>query len=271
MERDVTIAGPTLSSLIWEVCATHGNTEGLLFGKLLTHSVRTVDDSEPQVESQKTSVAVQNFLITGSPFSFYNSACHVDVVKLRTFIGPDQKLLGWFSIRRNTTLQPSFREHAVHKQLELLALSNALGDKMADSKLLFGIFTSFEAPTTPLHTFDYKFFRQSNSGSLLAANVTVNNLMLSSHGEYNELVSTMTPTALHSSLTNSKADFIHTPAIQGLEHTFDANIGYLQQLADKIRTLESDLRRKTYENLKLKDFLAEEPASDPSYTPRGPM
>eukprot|EP00741_Cyanophora_paradoxa_P016809 tig00020941_g16233.t1 len=123
MTTSFVISGACLSALISASVGGDTDAEGMLFGSICTRRARHVnDDDEPSFRSE-TTVAIQSFMHTGPPLSFYGATGAIDRSRIAAVVAsrpPGTALLGWYMYRRGAALRPSAREAAVQRELEAL-------------------------------------------------------------------------------------------------------------------------------------------------------
>jgi len=164
--------------------------EGFLFGRVFAEKVKTIADSQPEIENLQTSIAIQSFQTIGAPFSFYDQWGAVNITTIRSILEQNaQPLVGWFKFRRNTSLRPSLRELAVHTSLQTFHNEyKQQTQPLPSSGLIFGILCQKESHNKAIHNYDYRFLQTNSTqrNQLDSILVSINNLVHSSQSEYNQ-------------------------------------------------------------------------------------
>lgn len=164
--QKIAISGPTLSSLLQRVSSSPADADGLLFGHISPVAPSTLSDDPSSAAAAAASISdsaalvatVTSFLCPGFPLSFFDSLGRL--LSPSSLLHHSQhRLIGWFSSRRRSRLQPSMRDFNVAASLS------------SDPSLFFPIDTSdgfsprvFVLFSTPpldsaIHTHEYRAFQ----------------------------------------------------------------------------------------------------------------
>ncbi|KAK4744256.1 hypothetical protein SAY87_010568 [Trapa incisa] len=160
--QKIAISGPTLASMIQRVSSSLADSDGLLFGhvSLITSSILSDDDTTDPA----TSILVANvtgFICSGAPHSFSDTLARFDSAQQAP---GGTHLIGWFSGRRRSRLQPSMREFAVTASISadpMLSFPVLSAASWRFSPRVFFIFSTPPAvgQGTTIHTHEYRAYQ----------------------------------------------------------------------------------------------------------------
>lgn len=155
----VRFTGPALSALYFELSHCQGDSEGLLLGKVISRVTDSISDSQINNSKEESTMYVSNYIHSTKLYSFYKTSGEINKGIRRLLSNHDPKqVVGWYRMRRQSSLSVSLRERAIHQNLESI-----LGiDK---DKFLFCLFTSSVVENKSTHSFDHRLFC-SNDNSL---------------------------------------------------------------------------------------------------------
>ncbi|KAF8027123.1 hypothetical protein BT93_E0138 [Corymbia citriodora subsp. variegata] len=172
--QKIAISGPTLSSLLQRVSSSPADADGLLFGHVLPVAPASLSDDPSSAAAAAAASAsgssdstalvatVTSFLCPGCPLSFFDSLGRVlsPALLLRH---SQHRLIGWFSSRRRSRLQPSMREFNIAASLSSdPSLSFPIDDGAASSNGFSPrVFLLFSTPPldSAIHTHEYRAFQ----------------------------------------------------------------------------------------------------------------
>jgi hypothetical protein len=163
----VNITGPILSALLFEHCNADGDREGLLLGKVTTVITNKISDSDISVVEHQTVYNVYSFLpFPGlSVWRDSKGALNKDVLA-KMLDGYDVKeVLGWYKLRRNSSLSVSLRERAISRHI-----SDWLGQIDDRQTMIFMLCVS---RTADVYTCDHQFMAHNGRGSFVGLPETV--------------------------------------------------------------------------------------------------
>lgn len=175
----VKVSGSIVSSLFFEHVNSPGDQEGFLLGEFVKRVTRIISDSHMSAEKEEISMHIYTIVpCDEQSFSFYDVCGRLQEEKLNYYLKDRRKeVIGWYRFRRNTPLEISLREHAVHENL------CQLFGRGYDKSFLFGIFTSCDTHETSTYTFDHIILRSTRLG-FERSSLNIINLGTTSHAEY---------------------------------------------------------------------------------------
>jgi len=158
----ISIPGSLLAGLIREASSC-AYCEGLIFGTLAEVQQASMSDDSESSTTTTTRAVIHDYIATGTRFSFYNSAGHLDEELIhdanKAIAG--LPIIGWFVARAESgVLTPSIRQAAVTK-----AMSEAKINR-GDSTAVFLISLALGAPSGSTTSMDVQCFKQQQSGEL---------------------------------------------------------------------------------------------------------
>lgn len=222
---EVRISGGVFAGLLHDAACSEHDLEGLLFGKQTELRVAVVGDQHEETVTHNTVLVVQSYLPTGAPLSFYAPDGTIDPARFdKITAGREQDLIGWFKFRRNSTLQPSYRETLVHEQL--------LRRRDSFRPLVFAMLNASFAENQARHTYDYCITTQhSEHGTFANIRMRLVNLDQSLHDGYSGLVASNAANTGEpsggSSASASAADSGNATASPAFRDTFNETIADL--------------------------------------------
>ncbi|XP_048127513.1 uncharacterized protein LOC115749273 [Rhodamnia argentea] len=162
--QKIAISGPTLSSLLQRVSSSPADADGLLFGHISPVAPSTLSDdpsSAATAASTSNSAAlvatVTSFLCPGCPLSFFDSLGRLLFPSLLHH--SQHRLIGWFSSRRRSRLQPSMRDFNVAASLSSdPSLSFPIDASDGFSPRVFVLFSTPPLDSA-IHTHEYRAFQ----------------------------------------------------------------------------------------------------------------
>ncbi|KAK0183215.1 hypothetical protein PV327_001276 [Microctonus hyperodae] len=167
----VTISGAALSLLFYENVQRVGDQMGFLLGEVLTYVTKSVTDDDKQMESTKSHVDIQGILPSPSTGLFYDSGGKINLSVLAEFIGEKrEEIVGWYRFRSNGSLNPTFRDKIIHRQLDGFFSDYHNNQTFVTCMLNYG--------TTKIggtHKFRHVFLRYQN-GFYVPISLRINNL-----------------------------------------------------------------------------------------------
>lgn len=179
---EVYVSGCVFSSLVYELENSIGDVEGLLLGQITSRITNTITDSQSENLTHERVATIQGFVPFGKVHSFYTNSGHILEEAISKELNDNEKsekVIGWFSFRRNTQGQVSMRERFIHHNL--IAKLNYTPSK----EFLLAIFTSHMSRDLSSHKFDYCFCCSAErEGFFEPVQVQILNLGDTSHSEY---------------------------------------------------------------------------------------
>lgn len=175
----VKVSGSIVSSLFFEHVNSPGDQEGFLLGEFVKRVTRIISDSHMSAEKEEISIHIYTIVpCDEQSFSFYDVCGRLQEEKLNYYVKDRRKeVIGWYRFRRNTPLEISLREQAVHENM------CQLFGRGCDKSFLFGIFTSCDTHETSTYTFDHIILRSTRLG-FERSSLNIINLGTTSHAEY---------------------------------------------------------------------------------------
>lgn len=156
--------------------------EGLLLGQITSRITNTITDSQSENLTHERVATIQGFVPFGKVHSFYTNVGHIIEDAISEELNDNEKsekVIGWFSFRRNTQGQVSMRERYIHHNL--IAKFSYTPSK----EFLLAIFTSHMSRDLSSHKFEYCFCRSADrEGVFEPVQVQILNLGDTSHSEY---------------------------------------------------------------------------------------
>ena len=129
MIEDVVLPAPVLASLLREGSSLppHGNALGLLLGRILPQTTSAVTSARSNNIPRKLAIVVSFLELDTQTFSPYG---RLDTNVLNSFLAEHKRtsseVIGIYSIRPNTPLIPSIKEHTWLKRLHACLASGSL-------------------------------------------------------------------------------------------------------------------------------------------------
>ncbi|XP_019851885.1 PREDICTED: BRCA1-A complex subunit Abraxas-like isoform X2 [Amphimedon queenslandica] len=270
------IPGVTLSSLIFSLKATPGDSIGFLLGESYSHESANITDTESRGIKVKRKTCIQQHVFVEGRQSFTDSKGAVNISKLEELLGDTvspKSVVGWFVYRANCSSRPSLLERSIHSSL-MISLPHSPG-----KNLLFGLFTEV---TSDLLSVDYSFYQWIGS-RLENVHVDVINLQSTSVAPYQTLPTIPIP-ALFSTNTqvmkkarellflesNELRQCVETEqlcqavvqSLQSLRDELVSSYKTIQFLNEEVECLRSDLDNKVLNDLnKVRDTESPAPSS----------
>jgi len=170
----ISIPGSLLAGLIRDASSC-AYCEGLIFGTMAEVQQASMSDDSESSTTTTTRADIHYFKTTGTRFSFYDGAGHLDeeIIHDANVAIAGLPIIGWFVARTESgVLTPSIRQAAVTK-----ALSQAKMNR-GDSTAVFLISLALGAPSGSTTSMDVQCFKQQPSGdlALVPAPLLVSNL-----------------------------------------------------------------------------------------------
>lgn len=158
----VKITGPALSSLLFEHCNADGDRDGFLLGNVTNVTTNTISDTDLKVVKHQIVYSVYSFLPVYGISKWYDRKGAVDENGLAELLqNVDLKeVVGWYKLRRNSSMQVSIKEHAVHR-----SLSRWLRTDEDSPAILFMLCISQTARNSAVYTCDHQFMIASDNGN----------------------------------------------------------------------------------------------------------
>lgn len=207
----VNLTGAILANILFE----HGNSvcdkEGLLLGKVTQITRDIISDSSLNNVEHQTVYYVHSILPCDKLFSWYDNQGEVEISKLTEILKKyDIKdVIGWYKLRKNSSMRASQREHAVHRHLE-----ECLKKEFKDGRLIFFLCVSQATDYGAVSCFDHQFMLQNgrqfvnlpvtvmNLGDIAKPEYrTTSNFSCSSQSSYNSLVSKLSSSFINTTHT----------------------------------------------------------------------
>ncbi|KAH3787197.1 BRCA1-A complex subunit Abraxas 1-like [Dreissena polymorpha] len=114
----VEVSGTVLSALLYNISSGPGNSMGFLLGEIVENLKDTISDSQINNVHLETKIYVYDSVQCSSNWLCYsNQKDTLNKIITALQSSRDQKIIGWYSFRRNSSLRPSFRERLTHKDL----------------------------------------------------------------------------------------------------------------------------------------------------------
>ncbi|KJE97883.1 hypothetical protein CAOG_07962 [Capsaspora owczarzaki ATCC 30864] len=152
------IAGPVLSSLLFEFATTKPQLHGLLFGSIRKRAITTFRDDCEYVHDEII-VHVESFQVVESDYGLPNFSALT-----KAEVPAHAQVVGWFVARHQATLLlPTILEKTLHT--ELLAhfrpstSSSSSSSGAPAAPFVMGLFTGKLSDTQAVHSFDYVLLR----------------------------------------------------------------------------------------------------------------
>lgn len=178
--QKIAISGPTLSSLLQRVSSSPADADGLLFGHVLPLAPSSLSDDPSSAASSASAAAdsgssgsasaagalvatVTSFLCPGCPLSFSDP-----LGRLLLCHSQHDRLIGWFSSRRRSRLQPSMRDFNVAASLASdpslsfpIAAAGSASASAGGDGFSPRVFLLFSTPPldSAIHTHEYRAFQ----------------------------------------------------------------------------------------------------------------
>ncbi|ELT87605.1 hypothetical protein CAPTEDRAFT_161319 [Capitella teleta] len=149
----VRISSPVLSSLFCEHNNSNNDQEGFLLGTVANHITDTISDSQITNIKEETVTYIHSYVPCSSPGSFYESCgkvCH-DALQAVLSDGKHRDVIGWYKLRRNTSMKVSFRENLVHGHL------SSCFPRLSNGQFLFLLGTSSAVSNKATHSYEHTF------------------------------------------------------------------------------------------------------------------
>lgn len=249
----ISIPGVILAALLHDMEGHSGDLEGFLFGSTTRHVVDNVEDAELGVQEGKTRLAIQAFVCTGRPFSFYDQLGRVVPDQLRAFCAdrPHHSLIGWFKFRRNTPPRLSARELEVHAQLCQLYQKELNKDRdLKHFGFVMGLFTSFKA--AEIISYDYRFVQIDGERQMRPIQLEVINIEHSPQQEYASFAPVTDFSTTLSAALNPVRD-----SVKLMDNLFDASMRELKSVALEVHESTKEVRKLEREIEELKRSLGQ--------------
>lgn len=147
MSIQVHVSGPVFAQLLHEHAVSENDQEGLLLGESSVRITDQINDQMMHNEHQETIIKICSF-VSCDAFSFYDKNLNLDEERMRDLVGGDniKSVIGYYKFRRNTPMEPTFRERFLCQTLS----------KHVDN-FLFGLFTSSFSNDFAIHSMDHAF------------------------------------------------------------------------------------------------------------------
>ncbi|GAB1603997.1 uncharacterized protein LOC115219264 [Argonauta hians] len=254
------VSGAVASSLSYEQIIS-GDQFGFLLGKIIINVKDTVSDSQINATKVETYVHISSHLPCSHKMRFYDRRGKIVPENLKAILKDKQKeIVGWYRFRRNSTLQVSLLENAVHKSLVQYL------DIGQPENFVFLLSTASTSYNMATHSYDhilYKFSHSSNE--FLPMSLSVINLGDTTHSQYKS----------HGSATNLQTGIYQT-VVQKFENRFHdergdiREVGLVKELSanlltqlEKISSLVSD-EEKQLERLEAEVSMYEKKVNKPT-------
>jgi len=254
MDSTASISGVTLATMQYDMVESDSDLEGFLIGTATQYEVKTFGDREREGTAKKFSFAIQGFMVTGHPFSFYDLYGNLQYDQLKRFFEGGNmwnmgNVIGWFKFRRNTPLRPSLRELEVHKQLQKIFNVNS---RMGQNGFLMGLFNAQITGDKGIHTYDYKLIQIDDNEQTISVRLDIINLVSGAQEEYNSF-NAVSP--FLSSDAQVAEMLAQSPHVKVLESLFNSSFDSLKYLSQQVHESSTEIRLMEREVLDLRKKL----------------
>ncbi|XP_029645278.1 uncharacterized protein LOC115219264 [Octopus sinensis] len=173
------VSGAVASSLSYEQIIS-GDQFGFLIGKIIVNVKDTVSDSQINATKVETYVHISSHLPCSHTNRFYDRRGKIIPESLKAILKDKQKeIVGWYRFRRNSTLQVSLLENAVHKNLVQFL------DITQPENFVFLLTTASTSYNMATHSYDHVLYKFSHSSNeFLPISLSVINLGDTTHSQY---------------------------------------------------------------------------------------
>ncbi|XP_064465660.1 BRISC complex subunit Abraxas 2-like [Ornithodoros turicata] len=169
----VTMSGALLASLIYENTNNSGDQEGFLLGEVTSRITDTISDSQLHGETEETNLKICSMLPCGQ-YQLYDKQCCLNQEKVASVLAR-REVVGWYRFRRQSALQVSLREQAIHQRLSQWVTQSDL--------FLLALFRAATSPNGATHSMDHVFLLGAGEKRYRAVPLQLVNLA-ASHTDY---------------------------------------------------------------------------------------
>lgn len=244
----INVTGAVLASVLFEHSNSICDKEGLLLGKLSNITTDTISDSSLNNVEHQTVYYMHSFLPCEKLFSWYNNRGEVQTEALQKILNScnAQDVIGWYKLRRHSSLSPSVREQAVHKHLE----GWMSRQRHPDHHLVFFLCVSQSTFNGALYTTDHQFMMHDgrrfqnmpvtimNLGNISKPHYqTASNFTCSTDSSYSSVVK-----SLRSSFVNGIDELASVKNVEKLKSSLHDR---LKNLCERLTKSEADLAKET--------------------------
>lgn len=133
----MSISGAALAALMASLALSSDDVDGFILGSVTSTTTRTLHDNGEATSSDILSASICALSTLATSFSYYDAAGTIDEAKLEELVeGFGQPIIGCFTWRQDSVLQPSMREqemvpsvlhilHRIHQQSQPAASKSA--------------------------------------------------------------------------------------------------------------------------------------------------